>query len=60
MTYGDLYKEFKKVANIPDEMINDYRPCGEMYGVPFIANAIVIWLNNGDSIIYIRRMEMSK
>lgn len=52
MTYCDIYKEFKKVTNISDEMINDYRPCMEMYGVPFIANAIVVWLKNGDKIIY--------
>ena len=57
MTYGDIYKEFKNVTNTPEVMIDDYRPCVEMYDVPNIPNAIVIWLKNGAKIIYISKGE---
>jgi hypothetical protein len=55
MTYGDIYRDFKSVTNISSELIDDYRPCMEMYGVPFIADAIVVWLKNGDKIIYVKK-----
>lgn len=55
MTYGELFKDFLQNTNInnDDTVIYDYRPCDEMYGVPSIPNAIVIWLKDGTKIIYI-------
>ena len=57
MTYGDIYDEFcKKFPNIE---VSDFRPALAMYipglsnltkGIP---NAIIIWLKDGGSIIYI-------
>lgn len=44
---------FNADTDIDSSLINDTRPCTEMYGVPFIPNAIVVWLNNGSKIIYI-------
>lgn len=52
-TYGDIYHEFKSKTGIPGSRINDFRPCIEMYGVPTIPGAIVVWLNDGSRIIYI-------
>lgn len=53
MTYGEIFNKFLEDTNIANNLINDYRPCTKMYGVPNISNAIVVWLNNGNKIIYI-------
>ncbi len=53
MTYGEIFNKFLEDTNITKNLINDYRPCAKMYGVPNISNAIVVWLNNGNKIIYI-------
>lgn len=53
MTYGEIYKRFTEETGIPEAAIEDYRPCVPIYGVPPIERAIVIWLNNGDKLIYI-------
>lgn len=55
MTYGELFKDFLQKTNITDNdtIIEDYRPCDQMYGVPSIPNAIVIWFKDGTKIIYI-------
>lgn len=52
MTYGEIYKEFSNKVKI-DDKIDDWRPCNELYGVPFIPYAIVIGLEGGNKIIYI-------
>lgn len=49
-TYEMIFNEFKK--NNPDIRIMDYRPCCELFDVPNIDNAIVIWLDGGSKIIY--------
>lgn len=53
MTYREIFNKFLEDTNIAENLINDYRPCTEMYRVPNISNAIVVWLNNGNKIIYI-------
>jgi hypothetical protein len=52
MTYGELEKEFENKIKNPDD-IDDFRPCEEMYGVPTILGAIVIWFKDGSKMIYI-------
>lgn len=61
MTYGDIYEEFCK--KFPKAKVSDFRPALSMYipglsnltkGIP---NAIVIWLKDGGSIIYIAESE---
>lgn len=55
MTYGDIFEEFLTETHIDRQVIEDYRPCCEMFDVPNISNAIVVWLRNGAKIIYISR-----
>ena len=59
MTYGDIYE--KAVSIIGRENISDYRPAvyegrlNGMFDFPravCIPNAIMIWLKNGDRIVY--------
>lgn len=54
-TYGDIFEEFLIETHIDRQVIEDYRPCCEMFDVPNIANAIVVWLRNGAKIVYISR-----
>lgn len=57
VSYIDIYRRFKKDSNIQESLIDDYRPCMAMYGVPNIPNAIVVWLTNGSKLIYIYKHE---
>lgn len=50
MTYGELYKEFKSKVQLKDV---DWRPCSEMFGVPNVPNAILVYLDDGSKVIYI-------
>lgn len=50
-TYEDILKEFRE--KFPNSDYEDYRPCHEMYGVPTINYAIVLWLKDKSKIIYI-------
>lgn len=59
MTYGEIYE--KAVCVIGRENIEDYRPAmyegrlNGMFNFPHlmaIPNAIMIWLKNGDRIVY--------
>ena len=52
-TYEDIFNNFVNETHIDKQLIDDYRPCCEMFGVPNIANAIVVWLRNGAKVIYI-------
>lgn len=52
MTYGKIYEEFLSKCNCADD-IEDFRPCHEMYGVPTISYAIVVWFKDKSKIIYI-------
>lgn len=67
-TIGDLANKGKEVIlNLKEQDICDWRPAGDMYiddivdiisyegkQYPTIPNAIRFWLNNGDSIIYVK------
>ena len=67
-TIGDLANKGKEVIlNLREQDINDYRPAGDMYiedivkigkyngeYYPTIPDGIRFWLNNGDSIIYVK------
>lgn len=59
MTYGEIYEKAVKV--IGRENVSDYRPAvyegrlNGMYDFPHninIPNTIMIWLKNGDRIVY--------
>ena len=52
MTYKEIYEEFLSETEIDRKLIEDYRPCCEMFDVPNIASAIIIWLKNGAELIY--------
>jgi hypothetical protein len=53
MTYGEIYEKFRRETGIADEMIVDYRQCTEPYYKTCIPNTIIVWLKNGDRLIYI-------
>jgi hypothetical protein len=67
-TIGDLAeKGIDVITNLRKQDIGDYRPAGDMYiddivkiieyegtSYPTIPNGIRFWLNNGDSVIYIK------
>ena len=54
MTYGEMYK--KALETIPQEMVSDFRPANYSSGFKLMCsdycNSILIWLKNGDEIIY--------
>lgn len=51
-TYGEIYEHFLESFE-PKITVEDYRPCIEMYDVPYISNAIVVWLSDGTKVIFI-------
>ena len=67
-TMGDLAEKGKEVIlNLRSQDICDYRPAGDMYiddiikivefegqNYPTVPRGIRFWLNNGDSIIYVK------
>lgn len=67
-TLGDLAEKGQEVIlNLREQDIADWRPAGDMYiddivkvveyegiNYPTIPGAIRFWLNNGDSIIYVK------
>ena len=67
-TIGDLAKKGQEVIlNLREQDIEDWRPAGDMYiddivkviecegqMYPTIPRGIRFWLNNGDSIIYVK------
>ena len=66
MTWGELdeYAQEKLTEGISN--ISDWRPAGWMYindivkvsdGEAYIPSGIVYWLENGDSIIYVKAQE---
>lgn len=57
-TYGDIFNEFGKTTEIDYDFIMDYRPATKPYidfDIP--VPAIVVWLINGDQLIYIPKGE---
>lgn len=58
MTYGEVFKQFCMVTGIQESDVMDYRPCEPLYGVPRVLGAIIVWLKNGDKLIYIRKEEI--
>lgn len=53
MTYSEIYNKFLKSTKIDRELISDYRPCISLFAPAEIANAIIVWLKDGNRIIYI-------
>ena len=53
MTYKEIYQSFLESTNIDRSLIASYRPCCEIYDVPNISNAILIYLRSGEKIIFI-------
>lgn len=49
MTWGELYKQFKK--EYPKKEVSDYRPFVEGY-LPRRRAGIIVWLKNGDVLAY--------
>ena len=58
LTHGDIYKEFLKSTKIDRDLVNDWRPCLPEYNVPHIPMAIVIWLKDKSSMIYIYKEDV--
>lgn len=52
MKCEEIFEEFISKTAINRELIEDYRSCCEIYGVPKIPNAIVAMLKNGAELIY--------
>lgn len=52
LTYREIFEHFLEKCETKSP-IEDYRPCIQMFGVPDIPYAIVIWLADGTKIIYI-------
>lgn len=50
ITWGDIYKQFR--TDYPEMEVKDYRPFAEYY-LPDNAIGIIVWLKNGDVLIYI-------
>lgn len=55
MTYKEIYNRFFETTSIDRSLIEDYRPCCELFDVPNIPNAIVLWLRSGEKIIFISK-----
>ena len=57
MKYSEVYKQAQEI--IPADMVDDYRPADYSKGFQLIdsshINSIIIWLKNGDEIIYTAR-----
>lgn len=56
MTYGEIYNQALKELCLSPGKVEDYRPAVEMYIKQLkepIPNGIIIWLKNGDKIIYV-------
>lgn len=60
MTYGELYDKAIKTLNLDESIVNDYRPASQLFVDQImcqIPNAIIIWLNTGEKIIFIDKNE---
>lgn len=60
MTYGELYDKAIKTLNLDKNIVNDWRPASPLFIdqlISQIPNAIIIWLNNGDQVLFIDRSE---
>lgn len=57
MTWGDLYKRF--VKDYPKAKAVDYRPFVEGY-LPTRRPGIIIWLENGDVLVYMPKVAEKK
>lgn len=60
MTYGELYNKAIKTLNLDEDIISDYRPASPLFLCHLqhqIPNAIIIWLNTGEQIIFIDKGE---
>lgn len=57
MTWGDLYKRFAK--DYPKAKAVDYRPFTEGY-LPTRRQGIIIWLENGDVLVYMPKVAEKK
>lgn len=58
-TYGDVWHEFLEKSHIPKESVSDWRPCAEPYFNLYISNAIIVWLIDGGSLIYMKSEGMN-
>lgn len=53
MTYEEIFNEFLEKTKIHRELVCDYRPCCNLFSMPNLPNAIVIWLKDETKLIYI-------
>lgn len=51
-TWSSIFREFREVTNISEEIISDWRPCQPPYSDVSIPMAVIVWLTNGSQIIY--------
>ena len=60
MTYGEIYNQALEELCLSPGKVEDYRPAVEMHIKQLkepIPNGIIIWLKNGDKIIYVADSE---
>lgn len=57
MTWGEIYKQFLK--KYPKIKAIDYRPYDPFY-LPEKITGIIMWLKNGDTIVYIPKKQEDK
>ncbi len=57
VTWGDLYRQFKK--EYPKADVIDFRPFVEGY-LPRNRPGIIVWLKNGDVLVYIPKAQREK
>ena len=52
MTYVELYKKCLNENNIPEQSVIDWRPAEPIFCGRFVANGLVLWLQNGGKLLY--------
>lgn len=53
MTYAELYNQFLSSTKIDKALISDFRPCYPPYFPHRIDKAILVYLQDGNRIIYV-------
>lgn len=60
MTYEELYNKAIKTLNLDENKIEDWRPASQLFIEQIhrqIPNAIIIWLKDGNQVIFIDKSE---
>ena len=52
VTYGDIYSQFLESTKIDKSIVEDWRPCFPPYYDIVVNMAIVVWLKDGNKLVY--------